>query len=47
LAARWRLNNADGAALLGVSESAWDRITRGMWCLAQTGSPEPTITGIA
>ena len=28
---RWGLNNADAAALLGVSESTWDRIKRGSW----------------
>jgi hypothetical protein len=28
---RWQLGNADAAALLGVSESPWDRIMRGSW----------------
>jgi len=27
----WRGNNAEGAALLGVSESTWDRIKSGRW----------------
>lgn len=31
LAAQWALNNAEAAALLGVSESTWDRIKRGAW----------------
>lgn len=31
LAEKWRLNNAEAAALLGVSESTWDRIKRGGW----------------
>jgi len=29
--ARWGLNNAEAAALLGVSESTWDRVKRGSW----------------
>ena len=31
LCGHWGLNNADAAALLGVSESTWDRIKRGSW----------------
>ena len=31
LAEQWALNNAEAAALLGVSESTWDRIKRGSW----------------
>jgi hypothetical protein len=31
LAGQWALNNAEAAALLGVSESTWDRIKRGAW----------------
>jgi hypothetical protein len=31
LAERWRLTNAEAAALLGVSGSTWDRIKRGDW----------------
>ncbi len=31
VAARWGLSNAEAAALLGVSESTWDRIKRGAW----------------
>ena len=31
LAGQWALNNAEAAALLGVSESTWDRIKRGTW----------------
>jgi len=31
LAEQWALNNAEAAALLGVSESTWDRIKRGAW----------------
>lgn len=31
LAKRWALNNAEAAALLGVSESTWDRIKRDAW----------------
>ena len=31
LATQWALNNAEAAALLGVSESTWDRIKRGTW----------------
>jgi hypothetical protein len=31
LAGHWVLNNAEAAALLGVSESTWDRIKRGRW----------------
>lgn len=27
----WRGSNADGAALLGVSESTWDRMKAGKW----------------
>lgn len=27
----WELSNAEAAALLGVSESTWDRIKRGAW----------------
>ena len=27
----WKLSNAEAAALLGVSESTWDRIKRGAW----------------
>jgi hypothetical protein len=30
-AARWGLTNAEAAALLGTSESTWDRIKRGSW----------------
>jgi hypothetical protein len=28
---RWVLTNAEAAALLGVSDSTWDRIKRGTW----------------
>ena len=28
---RWRLSNSEAAALLGVSDSTWDRIKRGAW----------------
>lgn len=28
---RWGLANAEAAALLGVSESTWDRVKRGTW----------------
>ena len=31
LVARWDLSNSESAALLGVSESTWDRIKRGTW----------------
>jgi hypothetical protein len=31
LCSHWGLANADAAALLGVSESTWDRIKRGSW----------------
>jgi len=31
LAEQWALSNAEAAALLGVSESTWDRIKRGTW----------------
>ena len=31
LAGQWALGNAEAAALLGVSESTWDRIKRGAW----------------
>ena len=31
LAARWNLTNVEAAALLGVSQSTWDRIKRGSW----------------
>ena len=31
LARQWTLSNAEAAALLGVSESTWDRIKRGSW----------------
>ncbi len=31
LAERWGLLNNEAAALLGVSESTWDRIKRGAW----------------
>lgn len=31
LADQWALNNAEAAALLGVSESTWDRIKRCAW----------------
>ena len=31
LCMHWQLNNADAAALLGVSESTWDRIKRSSW----------------
>jgi hypothetical protein len=31
LAGQWGLNNAEASALLGVSESTWDRIKRGAW----------------
>jgi hypothetical protein len=31
LAGQWALSNAEAAALLGVSESTWDRIKRGSW----------------
>jgi hypothetical protein len=28
---QWALTNAEAAALLGVSESTWDRVKRGIW----------------
>ncbi|MBB4640844.1 antitoxin Xre-like helix-turn-helix domain-containing protein [Rhizorhapis suberifaciens] len=28
---QWELSNSEAAALLGVSESTWDRIKRGVW----------------
>ncbi|RVU02182.1 DUF2384 domain-containing protein [Novosphingobium umbonatum] len=28
---RWALSNSEAAALLGVSDSTWDRIKRGTW----------------
>lgn len=31
LAREWKLSNGEAAALLGVSESTWDRIKRGGW----------------
>ena len=31
LVAAWDGSNADGAALLGVSESSWDRMKAGRW----------------
>jgi hypothetical protein len=31
LSAHWDLTGAEAAALLGVSESTWDRIKRGSW----------------
>lgn len=31
LAERWELTNSEAAALLGVSESTWDRIKRQTW----------------
>lgn len=31
LVAAWQGSNAEGAALLGVSESTWDRIKSGRW----------------
>jgi len=31
LVGKWKLGNAEAAALLGVSESTWDRIKRGAW----------------
>lgn len=31
LAEQWGLSNAEAAALLGVSDSTWDRIKRGVW----------------
>jgi hypothetical protein len=31
VAGQWGLSNAEAAALLGVSESTWDRIKRGAW----------------
>lgn len=31
LVAAWRASNAEGAALLGVSPSTWDRIKAGAW----------------
>ena len=31
LAEQWVLNNAEASALLGASESTWDRIKRGVW----------------
>ena len=31
LAEQWRLSNAEAAALLGVSDSTWDRIKRNTW----------------
>lgn len=31
LAEQWKLSNAEAAALLGVSDSTWDRIKRSSW----------------
>lgn len=31
LAGAWNISNAEGAALLGVSESTWDRMKAGRW----------------
>ena len=31
LSEQWGLSNSEAAALLGVSESTWDRIKRGAW----------------
>ena len=31
IATQWDLSNSEAAALLGVSESTWDRIKRGAW----------------
>lgn len=31
LSDQWELTNAEAAALLGVSESTWDRVKRGAW----------------
>ena len=31
LAVQWKLTGAEASALLGVSESTWDRIRRGPW----------------
>lgn len=31
LVEQWNLSNAEAAALLGVSDSTWDRIKRGAW----------------
>jgi uncharacterized protein (DUF2384 family) len=31
IAGQWALTNAEASALLGVSESTWDRIKRGAW----------------
>jgi uncharacterized protein (DUF2384 family) len=31
LAEQWQLGNSEAAALLGVSDSTWDRIKRGSW----------------
>lgn len=31
IADRWDLTNSEAAALLGVSDSTWDRIKRGTW----------------
>jgi hypothetical protein len=31
LGQQWKLTNAEAAALIGVSESTWDRIKRGTW----------------
>lgn len=31
IAEQWDLSNGEAAALLGVSESTWDRIKRGAW----------------
>jgi len=31
VASAWEANNAEGAALLGVSESTWDRMKAGKW----------------
>jgi hypothetical protein len=31
LAAQWKLSNSEAAALLGVSDTTWDRIKRGAW----------------
>ena len=31
IVARWGLSNSEAAALLGVSDSTWDRIKKGTW----------------
>lgn len=44
LVAAWGGSNADGAALLGVSESSWDRMKAGMGRHTQPGSIDPGLS---